>query len=64
MTLREFIRREIREGHVFGIEEFGTRVPRGCDKWDAYHREIERREISRIILNNELEQKRRGLKNE
>lgn len=33
------------------------RIPRGCDKWDAYHREIERREISRIILNNELEQK-------
>ena len=57
MTLREFIEQEMREDHVFDIDEFGTKVPRGCDKWGAYHREIERREISRIILNNELEQK-------
>lgn len=54
MTLREFIRREIREGHVFGIEEFGTKVPRGCDKWDAYHREIERRELEDEIKQCDL----------
>lgn len=46
MTLREFIEQEIMEDHVFDIEEFGTKVPRGCDKWDAYHREIEHREIN------------------
>lgn len=27
MTLREFIEQEIEEGHVFGIEEFGTKLP-------------------------------------
>lgn len=26
MTLREFIEQEIREGHVFDIEEFGTKL--------------------------------------
>ena len=26
MTLREFIEREIREDHVFDIEEFGTKL--------------------------------------
>ena len=26
MTLREFIEQEIKEGHVFNIEEFGTKL--------------------------------------
>lgn len=54
MALREFIRQEIREDHVFDIEEFGTKVPRGCDKWDAYHREIERRELEDEIKQCDL----------
>lgn len=27
MTLREFIEQEIREGHVYDLEEFGTKLP-------------------------------------